>query len=86
MCCLFWGVFLLNRYLPLISFLVMEETFPPLFVGEIEAVAAGWLPCIVQLLSRKAWSEGVAVEQFIPSTPGPQKPAQEVLCDLISLL
>lgn len=28
----------------------------------------------------------VAVEQLLPSTPGPQKPAQEVLCGLISLL
>lgn len=41
---------------------------------------------VCRLLSGKAWSEGVAVEQFLPSTPGAQKPAQEVLCDSISLL
>lgn len=39
-----WGVFLLKRYLTLPAFLVMAETFPSLFVGEIEAVAPAGCP------------------------------------------
>lgn len=44
------GVFsFLNCYLPRIAFLVMEHTFPSLFVGEIEAGAASWVPCMHRL-------------------------------------
>lgn len=64
----------------------MEGTFPSLFFGEVEAVAARWVPCIVQLCAGKPGVRVLAVEQFLPSTPSPQKPAQEVLCDSISLI
>lgn len=44
-----WAVFLLELLLTTVAFLVMEHTFPSLFVGEIEAGAASWLPCMHRL-------------------------------------
>lgn len=44
------GVFsFLSCYLPLLAFLVMEETLPSVFVGEIEAGAASWVPFMHRL-------------------------------------
>lgn len=82
----------LNCYLPLLLFLSWNTPFPPCLLEKLKlGLPAGCPVCtdcavVCRLLRRKAWSEGVAVEQFLPSTPGPQKPAQEVLCGLISLI